>query len=471
MKKIPGFVCGRCSALRLRYKSRCGECGRWNTLVTIEVARQRGLALPIGMGAGPLARLHYMRTGFKSFDDVASFNEHEGHGYGLVRGIVYLFSAAAGCGKSRALIQVGAHVSRNYDVVYAMLEPGAGEDFVHAQAMAMKLDVSRMRGVVAESVKELLDRVGEADLGILDSLQGLSQRSGMPIDQIAHALMDDAHATGRTWIIIAHVNKDGALSGVEVQRHWVDVVLHMNGNQGERLRMLCIDKKNRYGGDCVRFMRMTPEGLVDVPDATEALLAQRSEGVPGSCVTAVQVSAAAAVLIEAQALVTPVERKDNGTLARAPKIVVSGADPGRVKVVLSVLSKRAEIDVDAYDVTVNVVAGGIDYDKGDRGLDAAIALAIASEVRGVAIGPKVCVWGELDLSGTIRAAPGHDERVRAAEGKYQVVAAGSLSSVIDSLLIDEAAKTSHAVEPWQQDKVVRLAARKGKARRPRRSPA
>jgi DNA repair protein RadA/Sms len=414
-------------------------------LITIDRARERGLALPIGSGGGSERRIHYVMTPITSLNEVAS------SGPGIVRGIAYLLTGGPGAGKSTLLIQVAVAIaSKRYRVVYAFLEPG--EDFIHALSLRLGLDMSRVRGVSADSVDELIERVGNADFVVLDSLQGLSQRCETPIDEIALRLAKHAHETNTTWFLIGHINKEGDVSGVMATEHWVDTTIHLSREYGQGLRVLS-SGKNRYGEEQVRFLRMTRDhGLVDVPDASSHLLADRAAGVVGSCVGAVLVegwqgsgpkAGVATVLVETQALVTPIPLNEKtGQPVHPPRIVASGVPSDRMRVILAVL-KNAGQDIDGHDVTVTV-CGGIERNIKDRSLEAPMALAILSSFRKCPVPAEVCAWGEVDLTGRLRSLADGDNRSREAvkAGFRTLVHTGSLSAVADELLIDTQSKAS-----------------------------
>lgn len=466
--KPPRFLCTVCGELRIKFRSRCPSCGNYSTLITIEQARARGLALPIGMGDGAGKRPHYMTTPIVGLNEVAS------SGPGIVRGICYLFTGDPGAGKSTLLIQTAVHLSRRRRVIYAFLEPG--EDFIGALSMRLGLDMSHVRGVTAESVDELIERVAGAEIAILDSLQGLSQRSGEPIDEIAHKLAEHAHETGTTWLLIGHINKDGDVSGVMATEHWVDATLHLSREYGQGLRVLS-SGKNRYGPERVRFLRMTEDqGLVDVPDASSHLLADRVAGEIGSCVGVVLVegwkgtaakAGTAPVLVEVQALTSIIETNEKtGKLAHPPRVVVSGIPADRVRLVLEVLAQRADVDTSDVDVTVNVCG---DLDVSDRGLEAPVALAIVSAIKGVPLPADMCAWGEIDLTGRLRGVV--DTKARAAEAKTagfaNVVSSGRLIDAISTLIDSQSSRRDN---PKRRDRKPAADARKPDARRRRAVP-
>ncbi len=482
----PEYVCSACGKMQVAFRAECGGCGAFSTYITIAEARARGLALPIGLGDAESAPCVYMETSIVGLDVVAS------SGPGLVRGCAYLVTGGPGAGKSTLLVQAAVHLAKAFRVTYAFLEPG--EDFINRLALRLHLDMSGVRGVSADSVDQLIARIGNCDVAILDSLQGLSRRSGEPIDTITHRLAEHGHETGTTWLLIGHINKDGDTSGVMAIEHWVDTTIHLSREHGRGLRVLSAGK-NRNGKECVSFLRMTEgHGLVDVPDASSYLLADRSAGEVGSCVGVVLVegwqgtaskAGVAPVLIEVQALTALIDRTESGKLAHPPRIVASGVEGDRMRLILDVLKQRAGVDVSEHDVTVNVCG---DLTVKDRGLEVPVALAVASAVRGQPLPADLCAWGEIDLTGRVRGVV--DTEARRAEAKNaqfgQVVHQGHLREAIDALLIKpestklrpRATRSDDAREPDAgRDRAVRVPAAAGGrgakgARRPvRAAPA
>lgn len=422
-------MCKVCGNLRRKFRSRCDGCGSIATLIPLAQARARGLALPIGLGGKKRKLREHLMTGIAGLDAMASTSG------GLARGKCYTMVAPPGCGKSTLWTQAAAHIAEAHRVIYVYLEEG--EDTSEGLLERLGLPVGKVLGVEAENLAQLFERTAGADLVILDSLQGLRDRCGMPEEKLADAIGKHARETGTTFVLISHVNKDGDARGTMEALHWVDAVLWLSGKKGDPLRQLAASKNRCGPTDRLRFLRMTERGLVDVPDASSYLLADRSPGEIGSAVGAAiiqQEESKAVVLVEVQAMVMPVETKENGTPARAGRVVTTGVDAGRLRVVLNVLEKMG-YSVRGDDLTLKVCG---DVVVEDGGFDLAMALAVASAVRGQPLA-EVCAWGELDLVGRIRPVPGHELRLEEAErAHFKPVEGKRLIDVIDALLIDPA---------------------------------
>jgi DNA repair protein RadA/Sms len=91
-----------------------------------------------------------------------------------------------------------------------------------------------------------------------------------------------------------------------------------------------------------------------------------------------------------------------------PRRVGTGVHPKRLAMIVAVLSRHAGIALGQADVFVNV-AGGVRIDE--PGADLAIALAIASAARGVAVRDGLAAFGEIGLTGRLRPAAQAERRL------------------------------------------------------------
>jgi DNA repair protein RadA/Sms len=207
---------------------------------------------------------------------------------------------------------------------------------------------------------------------------------------------------------VGHVTKEGALAGPRVLEHLVDCVLQFEGERERTYRTLRA-LKNRFGStNDVGVFEMKQGGLVEVADASARFVGEATCA-PGSAVLAAM-EGSRPVLVEVQALVSPSELVP-------PRRVANGIDRNRLALVLAVLGRHAGVGVGSADVFVNV-AGGVRVDE--PGADLAVALAVASAARGVALGagesPVAC-FGEVGLTGELRSV-GHPDRRLAEAAKF-----------------------------------------------------
>jgi len=212
--------------------------------------------------------------------------------------------------------------------------------------------------------------------------------------------------------LVGHVTKDGTVAGPRVLEHLVDCVLQFEGDRYHAHRVLRATK-NRFGStNELGLFEMTGSGLVGVPEPSE-LFGRGAEGEVGAAV-ACALEGTRPILLEIQALVSPTD-------LAMPRRVATGVDPKRLAMIVAVLSRHARLALGAADVFVNV-AGGLRIDE--PGADLAVVLAIASAARGAPVKNGTAAFGEIGLTGRLRAATQADRRLDecAKLGLRQVVA-------------------------------------------------
>jgi DNA repair protein RadA/Sms len=265
-----------------------------------------------------------------------------------------------------------------------------------------------------EAVIATLERERPA-VCVIDSVQTLDARelSSAPgsvgqVREVAARIVGVAKRHSIAVFLVGHVTKEGALAGPRVLEHLVDCVLQFEGER-ERTYRTVRAIKNRFGStNEAGVFEMRQAGLVEVLDASARFVGSATRA-PGSVVLAAM-EGTRPLLVEVQALVTPSELVP-------PRRVVNGLDRNRLALVLAVLARHGGVPLAGSDVFVNVV-GGVRIDE--PGADLAVALAVASAVRGVVLGPlaattPLAAFGELGLTGELRWV-GHPER-RIAEAR------------------------------------------------------
>ncbi len=392
------YHCRDCGAPALRWAGRCATCGEWNTLEQ-EVAptapsRGAGPAVPVSLaslgGDGEPPR----STGIDELDRVL--------GGGLVDSSVTLVAGEPGTGKSTLLLQLLAGVAAS----------GGRSLLVSAEEAPEQIGRRAARlGLATDGLFVL----GETDLGAIRSAMGALRPDVVVVDSIqtifdpatgaagsvpsvracAAALAQDAKCPGGPAVVlVGHVTKDGSIAGPRVLEHLVDTVLSFEGDRHHALRILRA-VKHRFGpvGE-LGMWEMTAGGLVEVPDATALLLADRRPGTPGSVVFA-GLDGRQPLLTEVQALVVPAP---GGPARRS----ASGYDQSRLAQLLAVLDRRAGVDLRQHDVYVSAV-GGVRLT--DPGSDLAVACALVSALTGRSATEDMVVMGEVGLGGELRHAP------------------------------------------------------------------
>jgi DNA repair protein RadA/Sms len=282
-------------------------------------------------------------------------------------------------------------------------------------------------------------------LAIIDSIQTLYsdevEGSAGNVNQMkacAVKLMEAAKATGTVIILIGQVTKDGAVAGPKTLEHLVDTVLYLEGDRFHNFRILRA-VKNRFGStDEVGIFAMEECGLVEVKNPSQALLAERPTNVPGSAVACL-IEGTRPLLVEIQALVTK-------TNFGYPVRRASGFDLNRLQVLIGVLTKRASLPLDGYDVFINVV-GGITADE--PAADLAVILALASGFKNKELPRNLCACGEVGLGGEVRSVPQIKKRLEEIKKlgfEFAVIPATTESQKFTGLKIVQLKNVKEVVE-------------------------
>jgi DNA repair protein RadA/Sms len=327
-------------------------------------------------------------------------------GGGLVPASLVLVGGEPGVGKSTLLLTALGAVARSG--MRALLVTGE-ESAAQVSLRAMRLGGADEVGIVAETELETVCATLEQErpaVCVIDSIQTLhaSELASAPgsVAQVREStarLLRVAKGAGVTTILVGHVTKDGAVAGPRVLEHLVDCVLQFEGDRYHAHRVLRATK-NRFGStNELGIFEMTGSGLVGVPDPS-AVLGATSPGEIGAAVGCV-LEGTRPLLLEVQALVAQSE-------LAMPRRVATGVDPRRLAMIVAVLGRHAGLALGAADVFVNV-AGGVRIDE--PGGDLAIALAIASASRGVPVAEGSVAFGEIGLTGRLRAAAQAERRV------------------------------------------------------------
>jgi len=408
------FVCQQCGASHPRWQGRCEACGAWNSMVE-EVSREagprgldagKGKALPFARLDGASTRLTRRASGIAEFDRVA--------GGGLVPASALLVGGDPGIGKSTLLLQLAAGLAaRGAAARVAYISGEEAVDQVRMRAARMGLEGAPVELAAATSIRDILaslDRPDGPEVVIIDSIQtmyvdSLESAPGTvaQVRASAQELIRLAKQRGMTALLVGHVTKEGLIAGPRVLEHMVDTVLYFEGERGHQFRILRA-VKNRFGPtDEIGVFEMTDRGLVEIGNPSALFLSEREQPVSGSAVFA-GMEGTRPLLVEIQALIAP-------SALATPRRAVVGWDAARLAMVLAVLEARCGLALAGRDVYLNV-AGGLRI--AEPAADLAVAAALVSSHSDRPVPAETVVFGEIGLSGEVRAVNHMDQRLKEA---------------------------------------------------------
>jgi DNA repair protein RadA/Sms len=346
-------------------------------------------------------------------------------GGGVVPGSVILIGGDPGIGKSTLMLQLAMEMARRQNILYVSGEESQRQIKMRAmRLLGESLDQNDGEAPTPAEIPENLYLVTETNLEVIlqhvttvntsllivDSIQtahhpDLESAAGSvtQVRECASRLRELAKASGVTVFLIGHVTKDGSIAGPRVLEHIVDTVLYLEGDRFQAYRLLR-SVKNRFGATSeVGVFEMRARGMVEVPNPSEAFLAERLINSPGSAI-AVTMEGTRPLLVELQGLTSH-------TAFGNPRRTANGVDFNRLLLLTAVLSRRVGIRLSEQDVFVNVVGG---LKVGEPAADLAIASAIASSVRDVPVRAEAVLIGEVGLSGELRMVGQMAARLREA---------------------------------------------------------
>ena len=409
-KTKTAYVCTECGYDSPKWYGKCPSCGSWNTMAEELIREEKqGKQLNIltpGGGNRPV-RLREIAgtedarfsTGIGELDRVL--------GGGMVKGSLVLVSGAPGIGKSTLLLQACKSLCESSCVLYVTGEESLSQ--IKMRADRLGIDGDNLLICAETEIDQILLAAMQMKpaVMIVDSIQTMLntelQSAPGSITQVRECtmqLLQFAKTNTVSVILVGHVNKDGGIAGPKVLEHMVDAVLNFEGDRHASYRLLRATK-NRFGStNEIGMFEMTHLGLDEVQNPSAALLSGRPENAHGSCVVAT-LEGTRPILAEIQGLVT---KSAYGSARRT----AAGIDYNRAVLLLAILEKRAGMLLGAYDTYINVV-GGMDLDE--PAVDLAVLLAIASSYLERSIPQDLAAFGEVGLSGEVRAVTGAAQRI------------------------------------------------------------
>ena len=406
------YICTECGSTQPKWQGQCPDCQAWNTLVETVAEKpaasvHRFASLAPASGVQTLGKVEAreaprLTSGIDEFDRVL--------GGGLVSGGVVLIGGDPGIGKSTLLLQCMALLAVTAPVLYVSGEESAEQIALRAQRLEVSApDLPLYAEINLEKILKTLE-ARQPRVAVIDSIQTLwsdaltsAPGSVAQVRECAAQLTRFAKQTGITLLFVGHVTKDGTLAGPRVLEHIVDTVLYFEGDSHSSFRLVRA-VKNRYGSvNELGVFAMTDRGLRAVTNPSALFLSRHPEPVPGSSIVVTQ-EGTRPLLVEVQALVDQAS-------AGHPKRLTVGLESQRLSMLLAVLHRHVGIMVGDQDVYVNAV-GGVRINE--PAADLAVILSILSSFKNKPLNDKLCVFGEVGLTGELRPCPRGQERLKEA---------------------------------------------------------
>lgn len=404
------FFCKECGHESGKWLGQCPGCKLWDTFVEEPVVKKSKTSLggsirvttsePTLLSDVNTTADERIQIGIEEFDRVL--------GGGIVIGSLVLVGGDPGIGKSTLLLQMCKElVGKNYNTLYISGEESLKQIKMRAERLGtFRGELSLLSETNLDSIEETLQRL-LPDVVIIDSIQTMYKEeinsapgSVSQVRETTSTLMHLAKGLGITIFIVGHVTKEGVVAGPRVLEHMVDTVLYFEGENQASYRILRA-VKNRFGStNEIGVFEMRSSGLVEVKNPSEFMLQGKPDGEAGSIVTC-SIEGTRPILIEIQALVCQ-------TNFNLPRRTAAGTDFNRVNLLMAVLEKRVGIQMSSCDAYVNV-AGGMKVNE--PALDLAIVMCLISSYKNRPIPSNTIIFGEVGLTGEVRAVNQAEQRV------------------------------------------------------------
>jgi DNA repair protein RadA/Sms len=398
---------------------KCPQCSSFNTMVE-EIVQETGPAKSPNASRGLTGRTSPRRIGEVGGNaedripvPIGEFSRVLGGG--VVPGSIVLVGGDPGIGKSTLMLQMALAMASKMRVLYVSGEESERQIKMRADRLMGKNDKfsENLYLVTETNLSTILEHNREVQPGLLivDSIQTIylpeldsSAGSVSQVRECSSQLRELAKSSGVSVFVIGHVTKEGVIAGPRVLEHIVDTVLYLEGDRFQAYRLLR-SVKNRFGATAeVGVFEMLERGLAEVPNPSEAFLAERMVNAPGSAI-AVTMEGTRPLLVELQGLTSPTQF---GNARRTP----NGVDYNRLLMIAAVLTRRMGVKLAEQDIFVNVV-GGMKVDE--PAADLAIAAAVTSSMKDLSIRADAVLIGEIGLAGELRLPGQMPVRLREAQ--------------------------------------------------------
>ncbi|MCF8053068.1 MAG: DNA repair protein RadA [Desulfobacterales bacterium] len=407
------YTCQSCGYQSAKWMGRCPDCGKWDslleeTLSSASSAAARGAisadkSTPVPIDAVEADDEERRLTGIAELDRVL--------GGGLVAGTMILIGGDPGIGKSTLMLQALSGLAEDgRTALYVSGEESVRQLRIRSRRLsAMASSLYAVSEVDVSEILAMVDRL-KPDVLVVDSIQTMfhpeltsAPGSVSQVRESAMRLMLMAKRSGIPTFLVGHVTKEGAIAGPRLLEHMVDTVLYFEGERSHVYRILRA-VKNRFGStNEIGVFEMKDTGLAEVANPSAAFLSERSAGTPGSVVIP-SMEGTRPILVEIQALAS-------STSFGTPRRTILGLDGNRVALLVAVMEKKLGMHLLGHDIFMNV-AGGVKVDE--PAVDLGIVTAVASSFLDRPVAEGTVVFGEVGLTGEIRAVGQVETRVAEA---------------------------------------------------------
>lgn len=406
------FFCQNCGFESAKWMGQCPACKEWNSFVEEKIPT---LSTTKGKTSTTQAKVTKLKeiesnteerttTGYGELDRVL--------GGGIVGGSLVLVGGDPGIGKSTLLLQVCRNLALSgKKVLYISGEESLQQIKLRADRLGAFNDNLSLLCETSLPVIESIMEKETPDVAVIDSIQTMyhDEVSSAPgsvsqVRQATSVFMQIAKGMGITIFLVGHVTKEGVVAGPRVLEHMVDTVLYFEGDRHASYRILR-GVKNRFGStNEIGVFEMRQDGLIEVENPSEFMLNGRPKDASGSVVVCA-IEGTRPLLLEVQALVCE-------SNFQIPRRTAVGADINRVNLLIAVLEKRGGCRLGNCDAYVNI-AGGVRMNE--PASDLGIAVALLTSYKDLCVSDETICFGEIGLSGEIRAVNMAEQRVREAK--------------------------------------------------------
>ncbi len=408
------FYCNSCGYESKKWLGQCPSCKAWGAFAEEPVMRavssakssisHRGATIkPVPIREISADAEERIATGFNEFERVL--------GGGIVPGSLVLVGGDPGIGKSTLLLQTAAKVAASGSkVIYVSGEESLRQIKLRADRVGTMPDnLTFAADTDIDRITDMLE-TEQPKLAVIDSIQTMHTEDAQSVPgsvtqvrECTQRMMICAKTNGIATFLVGHVTKEGTVAGPRVLEHIVDTVIYFESGDQFGYRILR-SAKNRFGAtNEVGVFEMSEEGLKEVLNPSEYLLEGRPVNATGAAVTCL-IEGSRAMLLEVQGLVAETQYN----LARRQ---ANGMDYNRLSMLIAVLSKRARLDLNSMDAYVNI-AGGLRVTQ--PAVDLAVCAALISAFKNMVIPGDTVIFGEVGLSGEVRAVPQAQDRIKEA---------------------------------------------------------